>query len=112
MKLLNTIIFFSLVLVIIQCIMSSLTIEKLKDIITDCAENQEQAIKDGIQSYKMYEANEMIKNSKSEFGIDGLYFPEYDFFCIRAKSNITESQEHEQCHSLIRNDYEHFYKGD
>ena len=66
-------------------------------------------IKNAIQSFKMYSADETIKNSNSSFGIDGIWYSNDNFYCVRYDAvSETDTIIHEKCHALIDNDYYHF----
>lgn len=66
---------------------------------------QEKDCQDRIESYKIYNGIE----SKSSWGIDGLYFRNEEYYCVNMKNtNIEDTEIHEQCHHLINKDYEHF----
>jgi hypothetical protein len=71
--------------------------------------NTDLKIKSAINSYKMYSADEQIKESKGEYGIDGLWHSDVGFYCIKYDAeNEQDVIVHEKCHALVENDYYHF----
>jgi hypothetical protein len=78
---------------------------------TECNQmlkESEQVCGDRVNSYKMYNG----LKTEALYQINGLYFPDDDYYCIYAKNRtMTEQQkteEHEYCHFLVDVDYEHF----
>ena len=58
---------------------------------------------EGCKSCQMYDTS---------FGIDGVYFPSKEYYCVWTKDKtlkeIVSIEEHEKCHVLIDKDYYHF----
>ena len=48
----------------------------------------------------------------TSFGVEGLYFPSREYYCVwtkgRTPKEISSTEEHEKCHVLIDKDYYHF----
>lgn len=74
---------------------------------------------DGITKYELNKISEDDRWSKCKmYGeqatpyIDGLYFPDEDYYCVWVAGNnisrINDTEYHEACHALIDNDYYHF----
>ena len=86
-------------------------VDKFNSIIRLLADSNSSECKKKIESYKMYNGIE----SDAEFGINGLYFPSSQYYCVWADDreipDITKTEVHEMCHHLINNDNNgHFCK--
>lgn len=56
--------------------------------------------------------NETMREISSKSNVNGLYIGSQDYYCVwvkdRTLTEIERTDYHEMCHSLVKNNYEHF----
>ena len=85
-----------------------LAIEKYNDCINE-SKRLDKYYESGCEAYRMYNLN----ISEDAFGIRGVYY-DPNFYCVWTKNqNLNDTiytQQHETCHAMVSQDYEHFCK--